>query len=142
MSFWAMTALCGARDSARAAGCSARCPLIAALLAWETIAWPLAFLSLCILAFFRDPERVVPIDDLLTIARHRRCERARHLQVGLKSLQRVEIGRGDRGGELQVGATAVDARLLLDACARREQRKRRIVSGHGRLIRHPNRVMS
>jgi len=40
--------------------------LIAALLAWETIAWPLAFLSLCILAFFRDPERVVPRgDDLL-----------------------------------------------------------------------------
>lgn len=34
--------------------------LIAAVLAWETIAWPLAFLSLCILAFFRDPERVVP----------------------------------------------------------------------------------
>ena len=40
--------------------------VIAALLAWETIAWPLAFLSLCILAFFRDPERVVPRgDDLL-----------------------------------------------------------------------------
>ena len=40
--------------------------LIAAVLAWETIAWPLAFLSLCILAFFRDPERVVPRgDDLL-----------------------------------------------------------------------------
>ena len=40
--------------------------LMAALLAWETIAWPLAFLSLCILAFFRDPERVVPRgDDLL-----------------------------------------------------------------------------
>ena len=40
--------------------------LIAAVLAWETIAWPLAFLSLCILAFFRDPERGVPRgDDLL-----------------------------------------------------------------------------
>ena len=36
---------------------------ICALLAWETIAWPLAFLSLGVLAFFRDPERVVPQDD-------------------------------------------------------------------------------
>lgn len=35
----------------------------AAFLAWETVAWPLAVLTLCILAFFRDPERVVPQDD-------------------------------------------------------------------------------
>ena len=35
----------------------------AAFLAWETLAWPLAVLTLCILAFFRDPERVVPQDD-------------------------------------------------------------------------------
>lgn len=42
--------------------------LVAALLAWETIAWPLAFLTLCVLAFFRDPERVVPQDDRLIIA--------------------------------------------------------------------------
>ena len=34
--------------------------LVAAFLAWETIAWPLAFLSLGVFAFFRDPERVVP----------------------------------------------------------------------------------
>ncbi|MCL4672421.1 MAG: phosphatidylserine decarboxylase [Sphingomonadaceae bacterium] len=34
-----------------------------ALLAWETIAWPLAFLTLGVLAFFRDPERVVPQDE-------------------------------------------------------------------------------
>ena len=34
--------------------------VVAAFLAWETIAWPLAFLSLGIFAFFRDPERVVP----------------------------------------------------------------------------------
>ncbi len=42
--------------------------LVAALLAWETIAWPLAFLSLCILAFFRDPERVVPRGDNLLVS--------------------------------------------------------------------------
>lgn len=42
--------------------------LIAAVLAWETIAWPLAFLSLCILAFFRDPERIVPRDDALILS--------------------------------------------------------------------------
>ena len=34
--------------------------VVAAFLAWETIAWPLAFLSLGVFAFFRDPERVVP----------------------------------------------------------------------------------
>ncbi|MGX7894936.1 phosphatidylserine decarboxylase [Tsuneonella sp. HG222] len=34
--------------------------LITAFLAWETIAWPLAFVSLGVFAFFRDPERVVP----------------------------------------------------------------------------------
>ncbi len=37
--------------------------LAAAFLAWETIAWPMAFLTLGVLAFFRDPERVVPQDD-------------------------------------------------------------------------------
>ena len=36
---------------------------ITAFLAWETIAWPLAFLTLGVLAFFRDPERVVPQED-------------------------------------------------------------------------------
>ena len=35
----------------------------AAFAAWETIAWPLAFLTLGVLAFFRDPERVVPQDE-------------------------------------------------------------------------------
>ncbi len=34
--------------------------LVFAFLAWETIAWPLAFLSLGVLAFFRDPVRVTP----------------------------------------------------------------------------------
>jgi len=37
--------------------------LLFAFFAWETLAWPMAFLSLGILAFFRDPERVVPQDE-------------------------------------------------------------------------------
>ena len=39
-----------------------------AFLAWETIAWPLAVLTLGILAFFRDPERVTPHDERCVIA--------------------------------------------------------------------------
>ena len=35
----------------------------AAFMAWETIAWPMAFLALGVFAFFRDPERVVPQDE-------------------------------------------------------------------------------
>ena len=42
--------------------------LIFAFLAWETLAWPAAFLSLGVLAFFRDPERVVPQGDDLIVA--------------------------------------------------------------------------
>jgi phosphatidylserine decarboxylase len=42
--------------------------LIAAFLAWETIAWPLAGLTLCILAFFRDPLRVVPQGENLLVS--------------------------------------------------------------------------
>jgi phosphatidylserine decarboxylase len=42
--------------------------LAAALLAWETIAWPLAGLTLGVLAFFRDPRRVVPQDERSIIA--------------------------------------------------------------------------
>lgn len=37
--------------------------LVTAFLAWETIAWPLAVLTLGILAFFRDPVRVTPQDE-------------------------------------------------------------------------------
>lgn len=40
----------------------------AAFMAWETIAWPLAFLTLGVLAFFRDPVRITPRDDRLIIA--------------------------------------------------------------------------
>ncbi|TCJ39034.1 phosphatidylserine decarboxylase [Parafrankia sp. BMG5.11] len=47
---------------------SATAAFVCALLAWETIAWPLAFLTLGVLAFFRDPERVVPQDDRLIVS--------------------------------------------------------------------------
>ena len=40
----------------------------AAFLAWETIAWPLAFLTLGVLAFLRDPQRSVPQDVRAIIA--------------------------------------------------------------------------
>ncbi len=42
--------------------------LVAALLAWETVAWPVAVLTLGVLAFFRDPERIVPQQDRAIIA--------------------------------------------------------------------------
>lgn len=41
---------------------------VAALMAWETLAWPLAFLALGVLAFFRDPERVVPQEDNVVVS--------------------------------------------------------------------------
>ena len=41
---------------------------IAALLGWQVLAWPLALLTFCVLAFFRDPQRVTPRDDRLIIA--------------------------------------------------------------------------
>ncbi len=43
-----------------AAGC--------ALMAWETLAWPLGVLGLGVLAFFRDPRRVTPQDERFVIA--------------------------------------------------------------------------
>ena len=42
--------------------------LVAALMAWETLAWPLGGLTFCILAFFRDPKRVVPQGDRYIVA--------------------------------------------------------------------------
>jgi phosphatidylserine decarboxylase len=42
--------------------------LIFALLAWETLAWPMAGITLWILAFFRDPARVTPLDERLAVA--------------------------------------------------------------------------
>jgi phosphatidylserine decarboxylase len=47
---------------------TAAASIVSAFLAWETIAWPLAFLTLGVLAFFRDPERVVPQDDRLIVS--------------------------------------------------------------------------
>ena len=42
--------------------------LVCAWFAWETLAWPLVFLSICVFAFFRDPDRVVPQDDRLIVS--------------------------------------------------------------------------
>jgi phosphatidylserine decarboxylase len=42
--------------------------LVFALMAWETLAWPMAGITLWVLAFFRDPIRTVPHGDDLIIA--------------------------------------------------------------------------
>lgn len=42
--------------------------LVLALLAVETLAWPMGLLVLCILAFFRDPQRVTPQGDKFVVA--------------------------------------------------------------------------
>jgi phosphatidylserine decarboxylase len=41
---------------------------LTAYFAWETIAWPLGALTIWILAFFRDPHRVTPLDDRFIVA--------------------------------------------------------------------------
>jgi phosphatidylserine decarboxylase len=42
--------------------------LVCALMTWETLAWPLGLLTICIAAFFRDPRRTTPRDDRFIVA--------------------------------------------------------------------------
>lgn len=39
-----------------------------AFMAWETLAWPMAGITLWVAAFFRDPHRVTPTDSALVVA--------------------------------------------------------------------------
>ncbi|MEO9600431.1 phosphatidylserine decarboxylase [Parasphingorhabdus sp.] len=39
-----------------------------AVMAWETLAWPMAGITIWVLAFFRDPKRVTPLDDKYIVA--------------------------------------------------------------------------
>ncbi|GAB5488164.1 MAG: phosphatidylserine decarboxylase [Parasphingorhabdus sp.] len=41
---------------------------IFAFMAWETLAWPMAGITAWVLAFFRDPKRVTPLDDKFIVA--------------------------------------------------------------------------
>ncbi len=47
---------------------SAAITLLFALLGWETLAWPMAGVTIWVAAFFRDPVRVTPQGDQLVIA--------------------------------------------------------------------------
>jgi phosphatidylserine decarboxylase len=55
-------------EARKFAAISAVLCLIAAIFAWETLAWPLALLTYCICAFFRDPQRVTPQGDRWIVA--------------------------------------------------------------------------
>ena len=56
------------REARLFAGIGALACLLAALMTWETIAWPLGLLTICIAAFFRDPRRTTPRDDRFIVA--------------------------------------------------------------------------
>jgi phosphatidylserine decarboxylase len=47
---------------------SAAVCLIFALLAWETVAWPMAAVTIWVAAFFRDPIRATPVGEGLVVA--------------------------------------------------------------------------
>lgn len=47
---------------------SAAVTLFLSWMAWETLAWPMAGVTIWVAAFFRDPVRVTPLDDALIIA--------------------------------------------------------------------------
>ncbi len=55
-------------ESRKFAAAAAVASLAAALLGWETLAWPLGALVACIFAFFRDPLRVTPKDDRFIVS--------------------------------------------------------------------------
>lgn len=42
--------------------------LFFAIMAWETLAWPMAVVTIWTLAFFRDPARATPIDDRFVVS--------------------------------------------------------------------------
>jgi phosphatidylserine decarboxylase len=56
------------REARLFAAISAIACVLAALLAWETLAWPLGLLTICIAAFFRDPKRTTPRDERFIVA--------------------------------------------------------------------------
>jgi phosphatidylserine decarboxylase len=56
------------REAYKFAAIAAALCLFFAFLAWETLAWPMGLLAVCILAFFRDPERVTPQDDRFIVS--------------------------------------------------------------------------
>jgi len=55
-------------EARKFAGIAGLACVLAAFFAWETLAWPLGLLVVCICAFFRDPQRVTPQGDSLILA--------------------------------------------------------------------------
>ena len=55
-------------EARKFAGIAGLACVLAAFFAWETLAWPLGLLVICICAFFRDPQRVTPQGDSLILA--------------------------------------------------------------------------
>lgn len=47
---------------------SAALCLVSAIFSWEILAWPFGILTICILAFFRDPVRVTPQNERLVVS--------------------------------------------------------------------------